>query len=68
MQDEMNDIQMPYTDSAPQDLVRVIRCKNCKYYQDNWAPRHSVITHYCEMNDTFKKPEGYCDEGDRRDV
>ena len=31
MRDEMNDLQMPYTDPNPGDLVRVVRCRNCKY-------------------------------------
>ena len=34
MQDEMNDLQEVYTDPNPNDLVRVVRCKDCKWHNE----------------------------------
>lgn len=36
MQDEMNDLQEVYTDPNPGDLVRVVRCRYCK-----WKNQHN---------------------------
>ena len=63
MQDEMNDIQMPYTDPNPEDLVRVVRCKDCKHasrcYGDVlMASRDGGFIH---------QPLDYCSYGERKD-
>lgn len=65
MQDEMNDIQMPYTDPAPGDLVRVCRCADCENYQTEWEP--SIPNrHFCAVMDSMMKPMDYCSYGERR--
>lgn len=66
MQDEMNDIQ--YTKPEDPDIVKVVRCKNCKYWdardERNVAPCNyyssDIWTHY-------RKRDEYCSVGVRRD-
>ena len=60
MQDEMNDLQMPYTDPNPGDLVRVVRCKNCRY----WVSDGVMV---CDrFTDASLKPDDYCSYGELR--
>lgn len=60
MQDEMNDA-MPTYESNPADLVRVVRCKDCKYYPHRWSWVSCPMT----GKDT-RKPEDYCSYGERK--
>ena len=62
MQDEMNDLQQTYTDPAPGDLVRVVRCKDCVYYRNFegilcCSKTYSVVTDQTD----------YCSKGVRKD-
>lgn len=68
MQDEMNDLQMPYTDPNPDDLVRVVRCKDCKYSKEHNFFGHIYLQ--CERPHSewpVIEPEHYCSYGERKD-
>jgi hypothetical protein len=62
----MNDLQEVYTDPNPGDLVRVVRCKDCKEYQTDWEPSVPNV-HFCAIVDGFMRPEDYCSYGERKD-
>jgi hypothetical protein len=63
MQDEMNDLQQPYTDLAPGDLVRVVRCKDCKNYN---LSKNGVNGQCGRQYATFYAYD-YCSYGERKD-
>ena len=68
MQDEMNDLQMPYTDPNPDDLVRVVRCKDCKYSREHNFFGHIYLQ--CERPlDVLPvvESEHYCSYGERKE-
>lgn len=69
MQDEMNDLQEVYTDPNPEDLVRVVRCKDCR-----WRRKHRMFClEYlqCERSGLSEyhvvEPSDYCSYGERKD-
>ena len=66
MQDELNDLQMPYTDPAPGDLVRVVRCKDCKYWH---REIHNGIEYFnfssCDLNHCGNGRNFYCADAER---
>ena len=41
------------------DLVRVIRCKDCKNWDRDWL-RDDPDYHYCSVVDKFVKQDFYC--------
>lgn len=62
MQDEMNDA-MPTYDANPDDLVRVVRCKDCK-----WFHEHEMRNPYCGQGVFLHYPrrDDFCSYGERR--
>lgn len=67
MQDEvMNDLHEVYTDPNPEDLVRVTRCKNCRYGDDRKDTKVVICKLYIEKH--LKFPTDYCSEGLEKDV
>ena len=48
-----------------EDLVEVVRCKDCKRFVDN---REAFVT-YCkrELKDLYVKPNDFCSYGERRE-
>lgn len=55
-----NDAIDSIDENAPTiDAVPVVRCKDCKYYDDKYE--------YCENNDIFVKPNGYCFYGEKKE-
>jgi len=64
MQDEMNDLQMPYTDPNSDDLVRVVRCRYCQHNPSE----KGVGWIFCPMTgkDT-RKPDDFCSYGARKE-
>ena len=66
MQDELNDIQ--YTQPEDPDIVRVVRCKDCK-----WERKHRFFEHeyfQCERpKHEYRviEPDDYCSYGERKD-
>lgn len=61
MQDEMNDA-MPTYETDPNDLVRVVRCKDCKRYD---ISKNGVYGH-CIRQYAIFYPDDYCSYGERR--
>ena len=55
MQDEMNDLQ--YTREEDPDIIKVVRCKNCKSYE-------SVPQEWCDLWEHFTEAEDYCSLGE----
>jgi hypothetical protein len=63
MQDEMNDFVNPYY-KDPSDIVSVVRCKNCKHF-DEWLGEKM-----CSRGGYFRwamKPEDFCSYGVRKE-
>ena len=60
MQDEMNDLQ--YTQPEDPDIVKVVRCKDCRYYGDYKGIPYCSKT-YSEVTDQT----AYCSKGVRKD-
>lgn len=50
------------------DVIKVVRCKDCEYWQTDWIPNHGGDRgcHYCEMMDTFTEPLNYCGDAERK--
>ena len=48
------------------DVVAVIRCKDCEYWQTDWQP-HGGMGHYCPMIDLVTNSLFYCAEGERKE-
>ena len=66
MQDEvMNDLHEVYTDPNPEDLVRVIRCRNCKIGDINKNGHVVVCKLYPDRH--LKFPHDYCSEADPKE-
>lgn len=62
MQDEMNDIQQTYTDPNPEDLIRVVRCRDClKNPHRSWFGCPMVSKHN-------RKEDDFCSYGERKDA
>ena len=47
------------------DAVEVVRCKDCKRYEENTEAR----TRFCrrELNYMYAEPNGFCSYGERKD-
>lgn len=81
MQDEMNDLQETYTDPNPGDLVRVVRCCKCVYW-DRESLRHQ-FNDFRDWNEAecsrfierdpwhdgnwYMEADDYCSYGERKD-
>lgn len=61
MQDEMNDA-MPTYEADPDDLVRVVRCKDCRFF----AP--SLCRKWSRYGTIMTKQNDFCSYGDRKDA
>ena len=53
--------QVPTVDAVP-----VVRCKDCKHWQEDWTPE-AHTGHYCSQTDLFSNAEFYCADGERRE-
>ena len=66
MKDEMNDLQ--YTTTEDPDIVKVVRCRDCKNFMKEEHPYREDIGFYCNY---FKRrgfiPNSYCSYGEKRD-
>lgn len=47
------------------DVVEVVRCKDCKYWQTDWLTSHDGY-HYCAMIDVVIDGDFYCKDGERK--
>ena len=58
---------LSWIDHAPTiDAVPVVRCKDCEQSREtNMFGDRTVLT--CGKTDYVKQPDGYCDEGERKD-
>lgn len=50
------------------DVVEVVRCKDCEFWQTDWIPNTGGDRgcHYCEMMDSFTEPLNYCGYAERK--
>ena len=60
MQDEMNDLQ--YTTEADPDVVKVVRCRDCKHY----AGRQYGSYGKCNKNKFWMSQDDYCSYGEAK--
>ena len=56
-------------DGAPTvDAVPVVRCRDCKNWETDWKPNHSIDgEHFCPMISLVTSWEWFCAYGERRD-
>jgi hypothetical protein len=54
-----------YLRKAAEDIVKVVRCKDCKRYVEN---KEAFVT-YCKrgLRDVYAKPDDFCSYGERKD-
>lgn len=52
-------------DRSDRDVVEVVRCKDCKYWDTDWRPNDST-THFCEIMGESQTADFYCADGERR--
>lgn len=54
-------------DFPPADVVRVVRCKDCKhyYFADNRIPQEQ--RYVCEISGEIWKPDSFCSYGERKE-
>ena len=50
------------------DAVPVVRCRDCKNWETDWKPNHSIDgEHFCPMISLVTSGEWFCAYGERRD-
>ena len=57
-----------FADQPPlTDVIEVVRCKDCRYWDTSreWTGREGK--HKCEIDNLIVPPDGYCHVGERRD-
>lgn len=52
------------------DVVEVVRCKDCEFWQTDWIPNRGGDKgcHYCAMIDGSTEPLMYCAYGERKEL
>ena len=55
--DELREAVKRIKDIEPADVVQVVRCKDCKYFQN----KH----HWCDLNETNFDSDQFCSYGER---
>lgn len=55
-------------DMPTADVVEVVRCKDCEFWQTDWIPNTGGDRgcHYCEMMDSFTEPLNFCGYAERK--
>lgn len=55
-------------DAPAADVVAVVRCKDCKNWETDWALSTAAPNfHYCGMIDGCTQSNHYCSYGERKD-
>lgn len=63
-----SDLQIPWKDERQRDLVEVVRCANCKYWDSYPAMSALPDYHRCRMYSRLStRAIDYCSRGERRD-
>lgn len=56
------------SDGNALDLVKVVRCRDCKNWKTDWKPNHSIDgEHFCPMIALVTSGKWFCAYGERRD-
>lgn len=55
--------EYPITQFVPKDLERIVRCRDCKFYQP-----HTYSHFTCELLTYDADPNGFCAWGERKEV
>lgn len=67
-EEAQSDLQIPWKDERKRDLVEVVRCKDCKYWDS--YPSCSALPDYhrCRLyRQLATRAIDYCSRGERRD-
>lgn len=51
---------------AADDVVEVVRCKDCKHWDKTWTNDWAPDYHYCPIIDGTRKGDFYCADAERR--
>ena len=54
-------------DSLTADVVEVVRCNDCKYWETSWKTR-TEFHYYCPMIDCITGCDFFCPYGERKDT
>lgn len=57
------DVETIITGDTDSDYVKVVRCKDCKFYD---SKRTAGLNGYCEVCRCYKEAYGFCDCGERK--
>ena len=50
------------------DIVQVIRCKDCVSWDTSWKPTRAIEGEYwCSNNDIYTESDDYCSLGERKE-
>ena len=59
-------LEQPERKNAKSDIVEVVRCKDCMWWDTSWKPTWAIgEEHWCSSNDTFMWPKDYCSKAER---
>lgn len=57
-----------FADQPPlTDVIEVVRCKDCRWWERDYQPRYHPDERPCNMVGMGTPPEWFCAEGKRRD-
>lgn len=59
----LNDVRQSLCRTPTEDVVKVVRCADCVYYQDNNGGYSSPNCPFVFCDDIKHKPEDYCSRG-----
>lgn len=54
-------------DNFSDDVVNVVRCRNCKHHHSKQEPCHGKTEHFCSVLNTQVFPDFYCYHGKRKE-
>ncbi len=60
-----NDIE--FVDLMPDDMVAVVRCKDCKHHERDQDACHGRTQHYCKKLKAEVYKDFFCARGERKD-
>ena len=68
MKDELKATINPVASERLHNMVEVVRCKDCKYWDIDWTPdKRYPNEHWCPYVDQPTESEFYCADGEEQE-
>ena len=65
-------VQDTLADIPTADVVEVVRCKDCKYFEVYYPikekDKEPIKAHYCKLYNSDRKQIDFCSYGERKDI